>query len=724
VNSATQITATAPAQAAATVDVTVTTPGGTSATSSADQYTYVPPPAPTVTAVAPTSGPTTGGTSVVITGTNFTGATAVKFGTVAATTFTVNSATQITATAPAQAAATVDVTVTTPGGTSATSSADQYTYVVTAATITAVGTLANKASAGTTTLAVSPQHVGDLLVMAVKVDSTTITASSVAGGGVGSWGRVQGPYTGYAAHDLEIWAGVVTATGSSTVTVTFSGSVASIQTGLSAQEFSASGSSPTWSLDTGGGISNASSATVTFPRLTPAGTGEAYFGFAPVANSGAAGTTSGFTYAVTADGDVAAYDANVSAAVQPTATQSPAGVSGGIAILFAASSAPPPAPTVTAVSPASGPTTGGTSVTVTGTGFTGASAVKFGTVAATTFTVNSATQITAGAPAGSLGTVDVTVTTPGGTSATSNADQFTYTTPPAPTVMSLSPASGPTSGGTAVTVAGTNLTGATAVKFGTTAATTFTVNSATQVTATAPAGSAGTVDVTVTTPGGTSATSSADRYTYSTAPPTISAVGTLAQKQGTATTALAVTPQHAGDLVVLTVKVGSGTVTASSITGGGVATWTRAEGPYTGFTGNDLEMWTGVVTTTGAATVTVSFSSPVTSIYTGLAAQEFSSSKGAATTWSLDTGAGISNASSTTVTFPKLTPAGSGELYVGYAPVANTGAGGSTAGVTYATTADADVTAYDTNVSAALQPTATQSPAGVSGAVAVLVVAS
>ena len=86
-------------------------------------------------------------------------------------------------------------------------------------------------------------------------------------------------------------------------------------------------------------------------------------------------------------------------------------------------------PTVTSVSPTSGPTAGGTSVTITGTGFTGATAVDFGTTAAT-ITANTGTSITATSPAGSAGTVDVTVTTPGGTSATSTADQYTYIAAP------------------------------------------------------------------------------------------------------------------------------------------------------------------------------------------------------------------------------------------------------------------------------------------------------
>ena len=86
------------------------------------------------------------------------------------------------------------------------------------------------------------------------------------------------------------------------------------------------------------------------------------------------------------------------------------------------------APTVTSLSPSSGLAGGGTSVVITGTSFTGATAVDFGSTAATTFSVNGAgTQITAVDTAGS-GTVDVTVATSAGTSATSSADHFTYAT--------------------------------------------------------------------------------------------------------------------------------------------------------------------------------------------------------------------------------------------------------------------------------------------------------
>jgi uncharacterized protein (TIGR03437 family) len=88
-----------------------------------------------------------------------------------------------------------------------------------------------------------------------------------------------------------------------------------------------------------------------------------------------------------------------------------------------------------------------------------------------------------------------------------SAGTFTYATP-APAVTGLSPSSGTTAGGTAVTITGTNLGGAT-VSFGGAAAK-ISADSGTQITVTTPPGSAGTVTVTVTTPGG----SASGQFTY------------------------------------------------------------------------------------------------------------------------------------------------------------------------------------------------------------------
>ncbi len=175
-----------------------------------------------------------------------------------------------------------------------------------------------------------------------------------------------------------------------------------------------------------------------------------------------------------------------------------------------------PAPVVSSISPTSGPTSGGTTVTIKGNNFSGNATVYFGSKNPATVLTVSTKSITAISPAGS-GTVDVTVNTSGGTSTTSSADKFTYV--PAPVVNSISPTSGPASGGTTVTITGANfISGSTTVYFGSKKATGVTVNSSTSISATSPSESVGTVDVTVTTPGGTSTKSSADYFTFLAAP--------------------------------------------------------------------------------------------------------------------------------------------------------------------------------------------------------------
>ena len=156
-------------------------------------------------------------------------------------------------------------------------------------------------------------------------------------------------------------------------------------------------------------------------------------------------------------------------------------------------------PSITSFTPASGPVA--TSVTLTGTGFTGATGVSFNGTAATTFTVNSDTQISATVPTGATsGKITVTNAAGTGTSATS----FTVTV--VPSITSFTPVSGPT--GTSVTLTGTGFTGATGVSFNGTAATTFTVNSDTQISATVPTGATtGRIAVTNSAGTGTSAAS-------------------------------------------------------------------------------------------------------------------------------------------------------------------------------------------------------------------------
>jgi hypothetical protein len=159
------------------------------------------------------------------------------------------------------------------------------------------------------------------------------------------------------------------------------------------------------------------------------------------------------------------------------------------------------APTITGFSPTSG--TVGTSVTVTGTGFTGATSVSFNGTQATAFSVANATQITATVPSGAT-TGKISVVAPGGTA--SSASNFSVTLP-APTITSFSPTSG--AAGNSVTVTGTNFTGATSVKFNGTSAT-FTVTDASHIATSVPSG-ATTGKISVTTPTGTA--NSANSFT-------------------------------------------------------------------------------------------------------------------------------------------------------------------------------------------------------------------
>ena len=183
------------------------------------------------------------------------------------------------------------------------------------------------------------------------------------------------------------------------------------------------------------------------------------------------------------------------------------------------------APTIASFSPTNGPV--GTSVTLTGTGFTGANRVEFNGVDAT-FTVVSDTQITTTVPTDATdGPISVRVPSEGvGFSSTS----FDVTPASAPTVTSFTPTSGPV--GTSVVITGTNFTGATAVQFNGTSAT-FTVNSATQITATVPSG-ASTGAITVTTGGGTATSSS--NFTVVQQAPTISSFSPTNGPVGTSVT--------------------------------------------------------------------------------------------------------------------------------------------------------------------------------------------
>ncbi|HEY6506403.1 MAG TPA: IPT/TIG domain-containing protein [Vicinamibacterales bacterium] len=490
VNNDTTITATAPPSAglaSGSVDVTVTNATGTSANTAADTYNYEEPDPPTVTSVSPTGGPITGGTSVTITGTNFVAEDPandieVEFGSTPATNFIVQNSTTIVATSPAHAAGTVQVRVTTPFGISANTAADNFIYGAVAPTVTAVTPPGGSVDGGNLVVLTGTGFTGITGAAGVTFGGTNATSYTVNG-------------------DTQITAiAPAHAAGTVNVIVTHPTNGASVNTVGDDYTF---GAAPTiTSVSPGSGT-------------TAGGTSVVITGTGFTGTTGAASVTFGGTnaasYTVNSDTQITATTPAHAAGTVDVVVTTPVGATANTAadnFIYTAG------PTVTDVAPSSGSTAGGTIVVITGTGFTGATAVTFGGTAATTFTVNGATQITATAPAKAAGTVDILVTTPAGTSPNTPDDNFLYGT--GPSITSISPAQGPVAGGTTVTITGTGFTGATAVMFGSTAATSFTVASDTSITAVSPAGANGVVRISVVTPLGTSADTAADNFTYGT----------------------------------------------------------------------------------------------------------------------------------------------------------------------------------------------------------------
>jgi len=233
---------------------------------------------------------------------------------------------------------------------------------------------------------------------------------------------------------------------------------------------------------------------------------------------------------------------------------------------------PPSAPVVASFAPTSG--SAGTIVVLVGTNFTGATAVTFNGKAAGTFSVDSGTQITASVAAGSS-TGKIAVTTAGGTATSSTS----FTVTDRPTISSFNPASGVA--GTSVAITGTNFTGATSVKFNSSPAASFTVNSGTQITATVGNGTT-TGKITVTTPTGSAL--SASNFIVNAPPPTISAFNPGSGPVGTA--------------VVIT---GTNFTNVSSVAFNG-----KAASSFTVNSGTQITATVASGSTTGKVTVTTS----------------------------------------------------------------------------------------------------------------------
>ncbi len=382
--------------------VTFLLPGCGGGTVKSNSSNPSPNPAPTVTSITPNSGNINGGTAVTVTGTGFLAGATVSIGGSAATGVTMVSSTSITATTPAHAAGAVSVVVTNTDAQSGTLTGG-FTFNTSnpAPTVTSISPNTGTINGAT---AVTIRGTGFLAGATVKLGGTSATA--------------------------------VTVVNSTTIAAT-----------------------------------------------TPAH---------------AAGATS----------------------VVVTNTDAKAGTLNN-GYTFTGPPPPNPAPTVTSITPNTGTTNGGTAVTIAGTGFLAGATVKMGGTSTTVLAVVNSTLITATAPAHTAGAVDVVVTNTDAKTGTLTAG-YTYTAAPnpAPTVTAINPATGVTTGGTAVSVTGTGFLAGATVSFGGTAGTAVTVVNSTTITASTPAHAAGAVNVVVTNTDAKNGTLT-NGYTYTTPTGTI-----------------------------------------------------------------------------------------------------------------------------------------------------------------------------------------------------------
>jgi hypothetical protein len=560
-------------------------------------------PSPTITSFTPTSGKT--GQVVNITGTNFTGATAVSFGVTAASTFTVVSATSINATVGAGASGSVSVTTASGTGTLA-----GFTYLppptITSFSPTSAGTGQTVTITGTNFTGATAVSFGGTAVTTFTVVSATSITAVVGAGATGS-------------VSVTTSNGIASRAGFTFIAATPAPTITSFTptSGKTGQVVNITGTNFTGATAVSFGVTAAMTFTVVSATSINATVGSGASGTVSVTTASGTGTRAGFTYlppptitsfsptsagtgqtvtltgtnftGVTAVsfGGTAATAFTVVSATSITAVVG-AGATGNVRIVTAngntnragftfISSTPPP--TISSFSPTSAGT--GQTVTITGTNFNGSTAVSFGGTPATSFTVVSATSITAVVGAGATGSLSVTTSNGIGSRA-----GFTFITAiPAPTITSFTPTSGKT--GQTVNIIGTNFTGASAVSFGGTAATTFTVVSVTSINATVAAGTSGVVSVTTASGTGTLA-----GFTYL-PPPTITSFSPTSAGTGqtvtiTGTNFTGVTAVSFGGTAATAFNVVSATsitaVVGAGATGAVTVTTSNGIGSRAGFT--------------------------------------------------------------------------------------------------------------------------------------------
>ncbi|KAJ5151513.1 uncharacterized protein N7482_010765 [Penicillium canariense] len=466
----TSISVTTPAHGTGAARVAVTTANGTS--TQAVNFTYIAIAAPVITSLSPTSGPASGGNTVTINGTGLLYTTGVSFGATPATSFAILSNTQVAAVAPGGTAGPTTVSVANGAGTSGTL---PYTYNgVVAPVVTSVTPTGGPAAGGNTVAIVGS---GFTFATVVTFGATPVTTFAILSDTAINAVVPPGPGAGATVDVLVTGPGGTSAVGT---TYTYAPAPTPTVTAL---------------LPGSGAVSGGNTVTLTGSNLN---------GATAVTFAG----TPASSFIVLSPTQVNAVAPPGTAGIASVVVTTPLGASTALDYTYIA--IPAPADAV----PSSDITAGGSTIAITGTDLADTTSVKFGTTPAASFTVIDDTEIDAVAPSHVVSTVPINITSPGGTDSS-----LSFSFQPSPVITSITPTSGPTAGGTTVTITGAGLINTLDVFFGTTAATAFTINSDNTITATSPAAAAGATAVTVNT---ASATSNGAVFQYIAAPTLIS----------------------------------------------------------------------------------------------------------------------------------------------------------------------------------------------------------
>jgi hypothetical protein len=525
---------------AGTVPVTVTTGSGSQVVGHFEYFA--------VTGLNPTSGPASGGTSVTISGEGFTHVEGVVFGLAPASSFSVISPTEIQAVAP-PGVGTVDVQVLNGFAVSDATSASLFSYTGGPPWSSSI----NEGTGSDAPMTLATQMSGGCAQSDYASGQTGIDFGILCRYAYDQIAGITG--NGPIGVLFQAFVTAAVAFGAVLLGLPLGPVILGVTIGFFAYQLLGlcSGGCHIFGLfidpsgsvvDTTGNPIGGATATLlhqegsSFLAVDPSGGA-----IDPAQNPETTGIDGAFEWEALAD----TYEVRASASdchapgnpSRPSVTTAPFVIpppAVGLLLTLECPGSTPPTPTVTGLSTTLGPAQGGNRVEIVGTGLAKTTEVDFGSVSATGVVPLSPSAVAAIAPAGAS-TVDVTVTTPGGTSAMSSADLYTYvdvpSTPGAPTISSLKPASGPTSGGTTVAIRGSNLDGVWSVSFAGVPAVQVTDVSTTEVDAVTPSSLVpGQVHVTVVGPHGTSDVSSSDVFRYTTPPLTPPSLSLASVKPG------------------------------------------------------------------------------------------------------------------------------------------------------------------------------------------------